>query len=91
MRLASQRQKMEDEQEKLDRLAEEELMAYEVARESLGEDAAYSLQMDNPLPAARMLHLGPNASVIGKTRDNFHLNPLITIFYLPFNRHDTVT
>merc|ERR1712168_783190 len=34
------------------------------ARESLGEDAAYSLQMDNPLPAARMLHLGPNASVV---------------------------
>jgi len=64
MRLASQRQKMEEEQEKIDRLAEEELMAYEVARESLGEDAAYSLQMDNPLPAARMLHLGPHASIV---------------------------
>lgn len=64
MRLANQRQKLEDEQEKMDRLAEEELMAYEVARESLGEDAAYSLQMDNPLPAARMLHLGPTASIV---------------------------
>jgi len=64
MRLASQRQKMEEEQEKIDRMAEEELMAYEVARESLGEDAAYSLQMDNPLPAARMLHLGPTASIV---------------------------
>lgn len=65
MRLASQRQKMEDEQEKLDRKAEEELMAYQVARESLGEDAAYSLQMDNPLPAARMVHLGPQPIVDG--------------------------
>jgi len=65
MRLATQRQKMEEEQEKLDRQAEEELMAYQVARESLGEDAAYSLQMDNPLPAARMVQLGPTPSVIG--------------------------
>jgi len=67
MRLASQRQKMEEEQEKLDRQAEEELMAYQVARESLGEDAAYSLQMDNPLPAARMVQI-PTApqSVIGE-------------------------
>jgi len=64
MRLANQRQKMEEEQEKLDRQAEEELMAYQVARESLGEDAAYSLQMDNPLPAARMVHIGPQASVV---------------------------
>jgi len=64
MRLASQRQKVEEEQERLDRQAEEELMAYQVARESLGEDAAYSLQMDNPLPAARMVHMGPTQSVI---------------------------
>jgi hypothetical protein len=65
MRLATQRQKMEEEQEKLDRQAEEELMAYQVARESLGEDAAYSLQMDNPLPAARMVQIGPTPSVMG--------------------------
>lgn len=65
MRLANQRQKMEEEQEKLDRQAEEELMAYQVARESLGEDAAYSLQMDNPLPAARMVQIGHTPSVMG--------------------------
>jgi len=69
MRLASQRQKMEEEQEKLDRQAEEELMAYQVARESLGEDAAYSLQMDNPLPAARMVQIGTTASVIGEASE----------------------
>ena len=38
----------------MDSLAEQELLAYQVARESLGEEAAYSLEMDNPLPAARM-------------------------------------
>lgn len=54
MRLANQRQKIEEEQEALDKLTEQELMAYEVARETLGEDVAYNLQMDNPLPAARM-------------------------------------
>jgi len=54
MRLASQRQKMEEEQAEIDRRAEEELMAYEVARESMGDDVAYSLQMDAPLPSARM-------------------------------------
>ena len=54
MRLANQRQKIEDEKEQMDRLAEQELLAYQVARESLGEEAAYSLEMDNPLPAARM-------------------------------------
>lgn len=54
LRLAEQRQKVEDQREQMDRLAEEEILAYQVARESLGEDAAYSLQMDNPLPAARM-------------------------------------
>jgi len=64
MRLASQRQKIEDEKTILDRRAEEELMGYEVARESLGEDAAYQLQMDNPLPAARMVHLGSQPSII---------------------------
>jgi len=72
MRLASQRQKMEEEQEKLDRQAEEELMAYQVARESLGEDAAYSLQMDNPLPAARMVQIPTPmapASVAGEEAD----------------------
>ena len=54
MRLASQRQKIEEDKEEMDKLAEQELLAYQVARESIGEEAAYSLQMDNPLPAARM-------------------------------------
>lgn len=54
MRLANQRQKIEEERDEMDKLAEHELLAYQVARESLGEDAAYSLHMDNPLPAARM-------------------------------------
>ena len=42
-RLASQRQKIEDEQEALDKLAKQELMAYEIAREQLREDVAYQL------------------------------------------------
>lgn len=54
LRLANQRQKLEEEKEEMDKLAEQELLAYQVARESIGEEAAYSLQMDNPLPAARM-------------------------------------
>ncbi|XP_065641008.1 general transcriptional corepressor trfA isoform X1 [Hydra vulgaris] len=54
MRLASQRNKIEEKQKELDKQAQEELLAYEVARERLGSDTAYSLQMDNPLPAARM-------------------------------------
>ena len=54
MRLANQRNKIKDDKEKIDRIAQQELLAYQVARESLGEDAAYSLEMDNPLPAARM-------------------------------------
>ena len=66
MRLASQRQKIEDEQEVIDTLTEEELMAYEVARESLGEGAAYNLEMDNPLPAARMQLLNSTSSIKGK-------------------------
>ena len=67
MRLASQRQKVDSEQEEMDSLAEEELLAYQVARESLGEDAAYNLQMDNPLPAARMK---PSVSMKSKTLEN---------------------
>ncbi|XP_065673135.1 uncharacterized protein LOC100213422 isoform X3 [Hydra vulgaris] len=54
MRLASQRNKIEEKQKELDKQVQEELLAYEVARERLGSDTAYSLQMDNPLPAARM-------------------------------------
>jgi len=71
-RLASQRQKIDDEQETIDHIAEEELMAYEVARESLGEDAAYSLQMDNPLPAARMRQIiqGPASVREGSISDD---------------------
>ena len=44
MRLASQRQKIEEDKEEMDKLAEQELLAYQVARESIGEEAAYSLQ-----------------------------------------------
>ena len=69
MRLASQRQRIEDEQETLDKLAEQELMAYEVAREQLGEDAAYQLQMDNPLPAARMKRIPSSTSTRGKLKE----------------------
>lgn len=69
MRLASQRQRIEDEQEALDKLAEQELMAYEVAREQLGEDAAYQLQMDNPLPAARMKRIPSSTSTRGKVKE----------------------
>ena len=54
MRLANQRTKIEEKQQEIDKQAQQELLAYEVARERLGSDAAYSLQMDNPLPAARM-------------------------------------
>merc|ERR1719378_318612 len=43
LRLASQRQKIEEEKEEMDKLAEQELLAYQVARESIGEEAAYSL------------------------------------------------
>ena len=69
MRLASQRQKIEDEQEALDKLAEQELMAYEVAREQLGEDAAYQLQMDHPLPAARMKIIPSSTSTRGRLKE----------------------
>ena len=69
MRLASQRQRIENEQEVLDKLAEQELMAYEVAREQLGEDAAYQLQMDNPLPAARMKRIPSSTSTRGKLKE----------------------
>ena len=69
MRLASQRQRIENEQEALDKLAEQELMAYEVAREQLGEDAAYQLQMDNPLPAARMKRIRSSTSTRGKVKE----------------------
>lgn len=69
MRLANQRQKIEEEQEALDKLTEQELMAYEVARETLGEDVAYNLQMDNPLPAARMRPvLNSSSTVKGETK-----------------------
>ena len=67
MRLATQRQKLDEEREQMDILAQQELLAYQVARETLGEDAAYSLQMDNPLPAARMQPLKSTSSK-GKCR-----------------------
>ena len=52
-RLAEQRQTIEQQQEQLDRRAEEELMAYEIARESMGGEAAYSMQKNEPAPSAR--------------------------------------
>lgn len=67
MRLASQRQKLgEDQDQDMDQFAAQELLAYQVARESLGEDAAYSLQMDNPLPAARMKPLQSTSTAKSK-------------------------
>ena len=80
MRLASQREKLEDEKENMDRLAEQELMAYQVARESLGEEAAYSIEMDNPLPAARMKQIP-----VAATRSKFMLKLLTIIQILPVN------
>ena len=68
-RMASQSQKIEDEQEALDKLAKQELMAYEIATEQLREDAAYQLQMDNPLPAARMKIIRSSTSTRGKLKE----------------------
>jgi len=52
-RLAEQRQQIEEQQQQLDRRAEEELMAYEIARESMGGEAAHSMQRNEPAPSAR--------------------------------------
>lgn len=52
-RLADQRLQIEEQQQQLDRRTEEELMAYEIARESMGGEAAYSMQKNEPVPSAR--------------------------------------
>lgn len=69
LRLANQRQKIEEDKEEKDKLVEQEILAYQVARESLGEEAAYSLQMDNPLPAARMKPVSVASNITASVYD----------------------
>lgn len=52
-RLAEQRQQIEEQQQVIDRRTEEELMAYEIARESMGGEAVHSMQRNEPAPSAR--------------------------------------
>jgi len=57
-RLAEQRQQIEEHQKEIDRREEEELMAYEIARESMGGEAAYSLQRNEPAPSGGLARSG---------------------------------
>lgn len=61
-KLASQKSKIDGEEKDLDRQTEEELMAYEIARDNLGVETLVSMQRDTPLPGGRQKANDPGAS-----------------------------
>jgi len=62
-KLAVQKNKLEDDEKALDRQTEEELLAYEIARDSLGIETLQSIQKNSPLPGGRQKTEGDESEV----------------------------